>query len=179
MGVFNPLGVQAVGLLGGLGDDSEFLGIGQHNFFGRRLQELHEPQVAGRGLNNHFEGLEQPEELDDLVRLIAVWGLPCHDGQFLIPDADGDNLLVEVEADEVHCRTPSLGEREIRTTTQVFPRLKGSAKRRVDLPLIASISRPSVLAFRIPDTDFLSRQACLHSRRKNGTLEPRSRYFLI
>src|SRR5208337_3231783 len=64
------------------------------------------------------------------------------DLSLLVHDADGDRLLVKVDADEVHCRAPGLGKRGSGKTPQVFPRFRGSANRRVDfhLPLIASIS---------------------------------------
>ena len=74
------LGVQAVGLLGALGDHPELLGIGQHNLLGQRFQERHEPEVAGGGLDNHVERPELPEELSDLVGLVAVKRLLSDDG---------------------------------------------------------------------------------------------------
>ena len=37
------LGVQAIGLLGALGDHPQLLGIGQHDLLGQGLDELHEP----------------------------------------------------------------------------------------------------------------------------------------
>src|SRR5208283_495014 len=102
--------VQAVGLLGALGDDSQFLGIGQYDFLGQGLHELHKPEVAGGGLDDHLEGAELPEELNNLVGLVAEDGLASQDLEVLIQDADGDRLLVKVDADEVHCRVSGSGE---------------------------------------------------------------------
>ena len=48
-------------------------------------------------------------------------------------------LLVGVDSDEAHCKSPGMGKRTFsEKTRQVFPRLRGSANRRGDLPLIAS-----------------------------------------
>ena len=45
--------------------------------------------VTGGRLDNHLEGPETAEELDDLIGLVARKGLPCQDGLFLIHDAHG------------------------------------------------------------------------------------------
>src|SRR5208283_1437849 len=93
-----------------LGQDSQFLGIGQYDFLGQGLHELHKPEVAGGGLDDHLEGAELPEELNNLVGLVAEDGLASQDLEVLIQDADGDRLLVKVDADEVHCRVSGSGE---------------------------------------------------------------------
>ena len=100
------LGIQAISLLGALGDHPELLGIGQHDFLGQGLHEIDEPGVAGGGLDDHPEGPELPEELDNLVGLSACECFPSQDFSPLVHDADGDRLLVKVDADEVHCRAP-------------------------------------------------------------------------
>ena len=110
--------------------------MGQHDLLGQRLHQLGEPAVTSGCLDNHLEGSEAAEELDDLVGLVAGKGLPCKDGLFLIHDAHGDRLLVEVDADKVHCRAPKRGTEETGKTTQVFPGLRESAnaRRRPSLP---------------------------------------------
>ena len=105
------LGIQAVGLLGALGNHPELLGIGQHNLLGQGLHELDEPDVAGGGLDDHLEGAELPEELENLVGLRAGESFPSQHLSLLVHDANGDRLLVKVDADEVHCRAPGLGKR--------------------------------------------------------------------
>ena len=70
------LGIQAVGLLGALGNHPQLLGIGQHDLLGQRLYELHEPDVAGGGLDDHLEGAELPAELENLVGLRAGESFP-------------------------------------------------------------------------------------------------------
>ena len=115
------LGIQAIGFLGRLGDDPELLGIGQLDGIGQRLYELDKPLIAGSGLNNHPEGTELPEELGDLRGLVTVQSLPRQDTQSCVHDADGDNLLVEVDADRVHRRAPSLGNKRNTLNTSSFP----------------------------------------------------------
>ena len=70
------LGIQAVGLLGALGNHPQLLGIGQHNLLGQGLHELDEPHVAGGGLDDHLEGAELPAELENLVGLRAGESFP-------------------------------------------------------------------------------------------------------
>jgi hypothetical protein len=52
------LRVQAVGLLGGLSDDSELAGIGQHDFLGNRLQERDEPVLLAVASTTTLKGWE-------------------------------------------------------------------------------------------------------------------------
>src|SRR5262249_1718709 len=129
------------GLLGRFGDDPQLLGVGQDNLLGQGIQELDQPEVAGGGLDDHLEGGKLTEELNDLVRLVAGESLASGDLKVLVHDADGDKLLVKVDADEVHGKSPGLGKRGTGKTPQVFPRLRASANPRVDLylPLIASV----------------------------------------
>jgi hypothetical protein len=56
-----------------------------------------------------LERLELAEVLLDLVGLDTVEGLATQDFSAGVHDAEGDNLLVEVGADEVHERSPGLG----------------------------------------------------------------------
>ncbi len=79
-------------------------------FLGQGLHELDEPDVAGGGLDDHLEGAELPEELDNLVGLRAGECFPRQHLSLLVHDADGDRLLVKVDADEVLCRAPGLGK---------------------------------------------------------------------
>jgi len=65
---------------------------------------------------------------DDLVRLTGVKSLPSDDNQFFIHDADSDNLLVEVDADKVHCKAPSLGETVDRGNSSSLPQAQRFCK---------------------------------------------------
>jgi hypothetical protein len=51
-------GVKAVGLLGGLSDNSQLLGMGQHDLLGQRLHEFDKPEVTGGRLDNYLERSE-------------------------------------------------------------------------------------------------------------------------
>src|SRR5271165_4472981 len=118
------LGIQAVGLLGALGNHPELLGIGQHDLLGQGLHELDEPDVAGGGLDDHFEGAELPEEIENLVGLSACECFPSQDLSLLVHDANGNRLLVKVNADEVHCRSPGLGKRGIGKNSSSLPQVQ-------------------------------------------------------
>ena len=71
------------------------------------------PFLLGGGLDDRLERAELPEELENLVGLRAGECLASQDLSLLVHDADGDRLLVKVDADEVHCRAPGLGKRGI------------------------------------------------------------------
>src|SRR5262249_33823588 len=106
------LRVQAGGLLGGLGNDPQLLWGGQHDFRGERFHELYKPVLDGRGINNHVEWLELPDKFNDLVGFVAVQSLSSLNAKLIVHNAGRDNLLVEVDADRVHRRAPSLGKQE-------------------------------------------------------------------
>ena len=72
-----------------------FLGLASTTFSAKGSTQLHEPEVAGGGLDDHLEGPELPEELDDLVGLLAVEGLASQDLSVLVHDADGDRSSCE------------------------------------------------------------------------------------
>ncbi len=59
------LGVEAVGLLGALGDDAELAGMGQDDLLGERLDQLDEPLVTGGGLDDRLEWPEIAEVGED------------------------------------------------------------------------------------------------------------------
>ena len=61
-----------------------FLGLASTTFFGQGLHEIHEPGVAGGGLEDHFEGAELPEELENLVGLSACECFPSQDLSLLV-----------------------------------------------------------------------------------------------
>ena len=103
------LGIQAIGLPSGFGDDPELVGIGQNNLLGNWFHESNEPVVASRGLDDDLERLKLLEKRDDLIRVVAMQSSPRNNLEFVADDTNCDNLLVEVDADRVHLRAPSLG----------------------------------------------------------------------
>ena len=102
-------GVELVGLAGALGDDPELAGMGQDDPPGQRLDAFEQPVVAGGGLDDDLEGPEAGEEGDDAVDLDAGEAPGLEHGAVLIDDADGDRLLVEVDADGFHGSSPVKG----------------------------------------------------------------------
>jgi hypothetical protein len=101
-GFGQDLGVEFSAFAGALGDEAQFLGVGQHQPLGQRLQPLPQPLVAGGRLDDRLERSQAGEEGLDLVRLGTGEGLALQDLPLLVADAQGDTLLVEVDADEVH-----------------------------------------------------------------------------
>src|SRR5262249_12493135 len=87
------------------------------------------PGVAGGRLDNHLERPKIAEESDDLVGLLAVDSPASQDFSVLVRDADGDRLLVKVDADEVPCKAPELGKPgKSRQRPQSRPQAQGFCK---------------------------------------------------
>ena len=61
------LRIEFVGLFCALGDDTKFLGMGEHDSVGQRFDQLDKPFVAGGRLDDDLERPEATEEFDDLV----------------------------------------------------------------------------------------------------------------
>ena len=106
-----------------------FFGIAQDDPVSQGLHELYKPGVAGGRLDNHLERPKIAEESDDLVGLLAVDGPASQDFSVLVHDADGDRLLVKVDADEVRCKAPELGKPgKSRKRPQSPPQAQGFCK---------------------------------------------------
>src|SRR4029078_6708425 len=83
----------------------------QHNSRGQWLQQLHEPLVAGSGFDHHLKRRPADKICLDLFRLIAARRPPPQHLTLVAgshQNTHTDNLLVEVDADEVHDSTPSV-----------------------------------------------------------------------
>jgi hypothetical protein len=92
------------------------------------LQQRDEQEVAGGGIDDHLERAGLAEELGALVGLVAGDGLAGQDLEFLVHHAEGDTLLVEVGADEVHRGAPGLGKQGNWENSSSLPQAQGIRK---------------------------------------------------
>src|SRR4030095_5930646 len=105
-----------------LGDDPQLLGMCQNNSTSQRLDQLHEPFVAGCRLHNDLESAQLAEPTLD-SRLVPTFqplarrNLPL--ASLFYHHAAADSLLVEVDADVLHGIAPFV-ETGWRTTPPVY-----------------------------------------------------------
>jgi hypothetical protein len=103
------LRVETIGFLGGFGDDSEFVGVREHDLVDERFDEFDEPEIASGRFNDDTTGQKLLNELNDFVGLIAIKGLPRLHDELLFHYANCDNLLVEVRSTPMNfIKTPRL-----------------------------------------------------------------------
>ena len=119
--------------------------MGQEHACCQRLEELHEPLIAGGGFNDDFELAQAAEEPLDRCRVLASQSLPLDDfapRALLHDDTQTDSLLVEVDADVLHGPILSVETGVIAKPPPVYHALK-DAKDAARPPLIASIHFPT------------------------------------
>jgi hypothetical protein len=130
------LGVEPVAVAGAFGDHAELLGRGQHHPLRVRLDEPHEPFVAGGRLDHGLDhGLELPEfreEPHDPRLVAAGQAASVEDLAGRVDDADRDTLLVQAAAGRLQRRASFCGNGN--STLQVYHASKHTPSR-LDLPL--------------------------------------------
>src|SRR6478736_8221014 len=117
------LRVEFVALAFAFGDDPQLLRMRQNNATSQRLNQLHEPFVAGCGFHHDLEFAQLAEPVLDSRLVPAFQPLASRDLPFatlFYHHAAADSLLVEVDADVLHGMAPfveTVGEQHHSFTT--------------------------------------------------------------